>query len=93
MLVLRIADSQDTLAGVAECGAERKSAAVGGGVGDEDAVGQSADEAIALFGECCRDSVVRGGKGREDEQAAILEGWLEFGFQTHPDRCSGREPR
>ena len=61
-------------------------------MGDEDAGGQSADEAIALFGECCRDSVLRGWKGREDEQAPILEGWLEFGLETHSDNASRGNP-
>jgi hypothetical protein len=91
-LVFRIADSQDTLAGVTERGAERKSAAVGGSVGDEDAVGKSADETIALVRESRRDSVLRGWKGREDEQAAILEGWLEFGLETHSDDASRWNP-
>ena len=92
MLVLRIADSQDALACGAECDTERKGSAIRSCVGDEDAVSQCADEEVALFGECGRDSVLCGGKGREDEQAAILTGGLEFWLETHPDDAPGRNP-
>ena len=92
MLVLRIADSQDALACGAECDTEIKGSTIRGGVGNEDAVGQSADEEVALFGECGRDSVLCGGKGREDEQSAIFEGWLEFGLEAHSDDAPGGNP-
>ena len=63
-------------------------------MGDEDAVGECADESVALLGESGCDASVSGsrGKGREDEQTAILEGRLEFGLQPHPYDASRRNP-
>ena len=61
-------------------------------MGDEDAVGQSADEAVALVCKSGCDSILHGWKGREDEQAPILEGWLEFGLETHSDNASRGNP-
>lgn len=63
-------------------------------MGDEDAVGECAYESVALLGESDCDACVSGsrGKGREDEQAPILEGRLEFGLQSHPYDAPRRNP-
>jgi hypothetical protein len=63
-------------------------------VGDEDLVREGADELIALPRERCCHPGVCGyrWKGREDEQPAILEAWLEFRLHAHPDDASGWHP-
>lgn len=92
MLIRGIVECVKALPAGQEYTAQCGTLAAGGGVGNEDSVGESADKAIALFCECCRNSVLRGWKGREDEQAAILEGWLEFGLETHSDDASRWNP-
>ena len=87
-----IGDTQDILAVTPKFFNESGGAAAGSGVGDEDAVRQSADKAIALLGERSRDSVLRRWKRRKDEQTAILEGRLEFGLQMHSDDTPSRNP-
>ena len=51
-----------------------KGSAVGGGVREEDSVGQCADEAIAGFGMGCSDALVLWWEWGEDQQTAGVEG-------------------
>ena len=82
------------LARAMELLAKRKSTTVGSGVGDEDPVGECADKTVALVSErgCDASICSSRSKGREDEQAPILKGRLEFGLQSHPYDASCWNP-
>jgi len=53
---------------------QRSSFSAGCGVGDEDAVGECADEAVAGFGQGCGDALVLWWEWGEDQQTAGVEG-------------------
>ena len=71
---------------------QRSSSSAGCGVGDEDAVGECADEAVAGFGQGCGDALVLWRKWGEDQQTVGIEGRDQLRLQVHPDDGAGGNP-
>lgn len=65
-LIRCVVHRQQWLSSLPQFHAERQYPASGGGVSDEDAVGQSADKAVSSLGKGGGDALVLGFKGRHD---------------------------
>jgi len=61
-------------------------------VGNEDAVGKCADEAVAGFGQGCGDALVLWWEWGQDEQTARIEGRNQLRLQVHSDDGAGGNP-
>ena len=61
-------------------------------MGDEDAVGECADEAVAGFGQGCGDALVLRWEWGEDEQTAGIEGGNQLRLQVHSYDGAGGNP-
>ena len=92
MFIGRIVDCVHTLACGREFSAECGGLAAGGGMGDEDVVGECADQAVAGFGQGCGDALVLGWEWGQDEQTAGVEGRKQLWLQVHSYDGAGGNP-
>ena len=92
MSVTGITNCVNTFVVSQKCMAQSQSPATRGGVRDEDAVGESAHKAVASLRESSGDAFSLRGEWREDQEAAVSEGWDQFWLQAHADDGAGRNP-
>jgi hypothetical protein len=81
--VLGGVEGEQGFVGGEEATGEVVGAAVWGGVGDEDGVGEGGDEGVAGSGEVAGDAALVGWEGREEKQATIGEWLFPGGWEAH----------